>query len=265
MLMSQPRYTPITTPQAPPAARPGKVGRPRKSALAEAGALGRERIFQAALALIDAQGLAAFGIRGLATQLGVAPAAIYWHVASREDLVYGALSIALADVAQAMPPGSWQLRIQTVLRRFRATLRQHPHLAPAVANELGCNATLDTALMEHIVAALEEAHFDGQALVDAVNVVVAAMCGFATLELSTAPAGPDSAWGQACRAQVEGIDPARCPALARHQSELANHAFLMRWTGGMDNPLDTGFEAWVDVLIGGLEARSRVLLEARES
>ena len=41
---------------------------------------------------------------------------------------------------------------------------------------------------------------EGEALVDAFNVVVAALCGFATLELSTAPAATGEDWAAACRA-----------------------------------------------------------------
>ena len=248
-------------PEPPPRARPG---RPRKQADAPAGqpALGPDRILQATLALIDAEGLAAFNIRELASALGVAPAAVYWHVPNRDALLSGVIALALRDVAAELPAGPWQSRLRGLLQGFRAALRRHPQLAPLVANELAYNAAFDAPLLDRVVAALEDARFEGDALVDAFNVVIAAMCGFATLELSTAPAGPSAEWEAACRAQIDAVDRERLPHLGRHLDALRNRAFLLRWSGGQARPLDSGFEAWVDVLLRGLESRSRSLRRA---
>ncbi len=243
---------------------PRTPGRPRKQAAALAGqpALGPERILQAALALIDARGLAAFNIRELASTLGVFPAAVYWHVPNRDALLSGVIALALRDVAAESPAGSWQARLRALLQAFRAALRRHPQLAPLVANELAYNAAFDAPLLDQVVAALEDARFEGDALVDAFNVVIAAMCGFATLELSTAPAGPSGEWEAACRAQIDAVDRERLPHLGRHLGDLRNRAFLLRWSGGEAQPLDSGFEAWIDVLLRGLESRSRALRRA---
>lgn len=245
----------------PPRARPGRPRKPQ-SAAAVAAVLGRERILQAALALIDERGLPAFNIRALAAALGVYPAAIYWHVPSRDALVAGAISLALQHVATDLPEGSWQLRLEALMRGFREALRAHPHLAPAVASELATNANFDAPLIDHVIAALEDARFEGPALVDAFNVVIAAMCGFATLELSTAPADTATEWQQACCAHIDAIDPQRHPHLARHVGKLRNRAFLLRWAGGSEQPLESGFDAWIDVVMRGLESRSRMLRRA---
>ncbi|MDB5828434.1 MAG: hypothetical protein JWQ73_2654 [Variovorax sp.] len=247
---------------APPAR--AKVGRPRKTdpATSASAALGRDRIFKAALEVIDAEGLAAFNIRALANRLDVFPAAIYWHVPSRDALVSGAIALALLGVAAGVPDGTWQQRLRSVFQRFREALRKHPHLAPVVASELAYNAAFDAPLLEHVVAALEDARFDGEALVDAFNVVIAAMCGFATLELSTAPAGSPVGWEAACRAQIDAVDTLHHPHLGRHLGDLRNRAFQVRWSSGKDQPLDSGFEAWIDVVLRGLNARSRALRKA---
>jgi AcrR family transcriptional regulator len=254
--MSKPS-SPIARPRSGAPAR--RSGRPPRSAGADAPALGRERIVQAALALIDERGLAAFSIRELAGSLGVAPAAIYWHVPNRDALLSGAIALALDGVAAEIAPGNWQERLRALIRLFRDALRKHPHLAPAIASEMAYNAAFDAPLLEHIVAALEEAQFEGRALVDAFNVVVAAMCGFATLELSSVPPGPPADWEAACRAQIDAVDARVHPRLAQHRKRLANRAFLLRWSSGQERPLDEGFEAWVDVVVRGLAARSRAL------
>ncbi|HEY2258048.1 MAG TPA: TetR/AcrR family transcriptional regulator [Variovorax sp.] len=255
-----PRSSHASARKKPAAPRP-RPGRPRKQDPAAGGAeaLGPERILRATLALIDAKGLAAFNIRELALALGVFPAAIYWHVPSRDALVSGAIALALDGVADGLPQGSWQLRLGALLRQFREALRRHPQLAPVVASELACNASFDAPMLDQVVAALDEARFEGDALVDAFNVVIAAMCGFATLELSTAPAAAAASWEAACRARIDALDPLRAPHLSRHMKDLRNRAFLLRWSGGREQPLESGFEAWIDVVLRGLEARSRAL------
>lgn len=238
---------------------PRRTGPGRPKADAGAPALDGARILQAALALIDAHGLAAFNIRALAAALGVFPAAIYWHVPNRDALVAGAIGLALDGVGRDLPEGNWQLRLRAVLVQFRDALRRHPQLAPAVANQLAYNAAFDAPLLDQVVAALEDARFEGAALTDAFNVVIAAMCGFATLELSTAPPGAPAEWEAACRARIDSIDPLRHPHLGRRAAQLRNRAFLLRWSSGQTQSLDSGFEAWIDVVLRGLAARSRAL------
>jgi len=239
---------------------PRRAGRPRKTGDAAGGAaLSRESILQAALALIDRQGPQAFNIRELAQALKVFPSAIYWYVPSRNELISGAVALAMNGVADDLVTGRWQARLAALLRRYREVLRRHPRLAPLVASELIYNATFDATMLDHLVQLLEDAGFAGADLVDAYNVVFAAMCGFATMELSTAPAEDAQAWESACRAQIARVDAARQPALARHLDAMQNRAFVLRWSSGDGQPLDSGFEAWVDVIVRGVESRARAL------
>jgi hypothetical protein len=113
-----------------------------------------------------------------------------------------------------------------------------------------------------VLAALVHAGFAADALVDAYNVVIAAMCGFVTLELSTAPTDAETGWEARCRAQIDAVDPQRHPTLRKHLRALRNRAFMLRWASGKEKPLDTSFDAWIDVLLRGLESRSRALRKA---
>ncbi|MDE1179303.1 TetR family transcriptional regulator [Paraburkholderia sp.] len=246
----------MTNPTDTVAIKKPRAGRPKRTAPGDdENRLAANRIFEAALALIDAKGVAEFTIRELATALGVAPAAIYWHVPNRDALLAGAVNLAMRGVADAVPlRGVWQNRLRKLLGAFRAALRAHPKLAPAVASEMSYNASFDEALLERIVGMLEDAGFDGAALVDAFNVVVAAMCGFATLELSSAPVTAD--WQTACRQHVSAVDKHRYKKLGRHLPALEDNAFLVRWTDGTEKPLDSGFDAWVDVIVLGLERKA---------
>ena len=235
-------------------------GRPRKAAGIDGPpALGVDLIHAAALALIDAGGLDAFNIRDLAAALGVTPAAIYWHVPNRSALVSGAMALALSGVAADLPTGPWKTRLRALFAHFRMALRSHPRLAPAVASELTYNTSVDAPMLEYVLDALVAAGFAEGALVDAYNVVMAALCGFVTLELSTAPPDAEAGWEATCRAQIDAVDRHRFPTLGQHLPVLRNRAFMLRWASGKQRPLDTGFEAWVDVFLRGLESRSRAL------
>src|ERR1700761_4054738 len=57
-------------------------------------ALSKERIVEAAIAILDADGDAALTFRALATRLATGSGALYWHVADKNDL----LAAAAADV-----------------------------------------------------------------------------------------------------------------------------------------------------------------------
>ena len=62
-------------------------------------ALSRDAIGDAALRLVQAAGLSSLSMRGVATELNVAPGALYWHVDSKQELL-----ALLAERIRAAPP-----------------------------------------------------------------------------------------------------------------------------------------------------------------
>lgn len=62
-------------------------------------ALSRDSIGDAALRLVQAAGLSSLSMRGVATELHVAPGALYWHVDSKQELL-----ALLAERILAAPP-----------------------------------------------------------------------------------------------------------------------------------------------------------------
>ena len=49
--------------------------------------LTRERITEAALAILAEYGLADVSMRRVATSLSVAPGALYWHISNKQELI----------------------------------------------------------------------------------------------------------------------------------------------------------------------------------
>ena len=235
-----------------PEPKPKTAGRP-----AGGGALSKQRIAEAALAHIDEFGLGAFSMREIASQLGVYPATVHWHVSTREALLAEVAATVMAEVTP--PPGkhTWQEWIAELFRRCRAAVRRHPNVAQLLGAQLVSNGSLPTELVEGVLAALVEAGFEGQPLLEAYNCVIAAMLGFVTMEFSPLPSDNTQAWAEELRERVHTIRPLDHPVLTRNLPLLANKAFIVRWDNGTTVPLDSSFERHIQITIDGLEAFAR--------
>jgi AcrR family transcriptional regulator len=96
--------------------------------------LTRERIVKAAIALADAEGIAALSMRRIAAELGVATMSLYRHVHGKDDLVEQMIGTVFADapLPQRPAPG-WRAQLELVAHRSWALFRRHHWLAPCVS------------------------------------------------------------------------------------------------------------------------------------
>jgi AcrR family transcriptional regulator len=102
------------------------------------GELSRERILDAAEALIDREGDGALTFRRLGAELGVDPTAAYRHFRNKDDLL-----LALGDrlLGEAMTAGTdelpadadWRSILATAAHSLRNTLLRHPRLASLIS------------------------------------------------------------------------------------------------------------------------------------
>ncbi|AMY19310.1 MULTISPECIES: TetR/AcrR family transcriptional regulator C-terminal domain-containing protein [Nocardiaceae] len=100
--------------------------------------LTRTDVVDAAVALLDEYGLADLSMRRLATSLGVAPGALYWHVANKQALL-GAVAdrILLRAAATDLPAeDEWDARLLAVADALRDALLSHRDGAEVVAASL---------------------------------------------------------------------------------------------------------------------------------
>jgi AcrR family transcriptional regulator len=219
-------------------------------------ALSKEKIVAAGLALIDRNGAADFSLRDVARRLGVYPTAIYWHVPGRNALIGEICALAMRDIVPPAPPRDWRAWLKSLFRRYRAAVRRHPNVAPLLGAQLVSNAGVDARLIEGVLSALTHAGYRGQGLVEAFNVVIAAMSGFVTMEFGPEPAEDPRGWAADLERRVRALGADGHPVLARHLPALANRAFILRWQNGTKVPLDRSFEAFIDSVVRGLAARA---------
>ncbi|MCJ1678787.1 TetR/AcrR family transcriptional regulator C-terminal domain-containing protein [Streptomyces sp. APSN-46.1] len=97
--------------------------------------LDRERITDATVRLLDAEGLARFSMRRLAAELGVTAMSLYWYVDTKHDLLELALDRALGELAlpAVSEPDAWPGRLRALACGYRELLAEHPWLAPLTA------------------------------------------------------------------------------------------------------------------------------------
>ncbi len=108
--------------------------------------LSSDRIIQAALALVDAEGLDALTVRRLAEQLATGSASLYRHVASRDELLVLLIDHVLGDVRYPPADAGGRATVESLASELRRVLLDHHNLVPALAVSplLGPNAMRGT-------------------------------------------------------------------------------------------------------------------------
>lgn len=120
--------------------------RSRDGSGADRAPLDRGRVLAAAVAAADSGGLDSVSMRGLASELGVVPMALYKHVADKGDLVDGMVDAVVADYAadyadpraeagarsRGFDAADWRSAVRGRILAARRTLGAHPWLRSAI-------------------------------------------------------------------------------------------------------------------------------------
>ena len=180
-------------------------------------ALSLADITRAAVAVADAEGLAAVSMSRVAAELGNATMALYRHVRSKDELL-----ALLADAALDEPPaealtGDWRADVRTWAHGALAAATRHPWAArlPVAGPPLGPR---NLAWFDRILAALEPTGLSAGERVAISMAVLTHVQGQARLgaDLAAGWAEDPDAFGAGYGRQLGlVVDPHRMPALAR--------------------------------------------------
>lgn len=214
--------------------------------------LGREQVLDAALAIIDRDGIDALSMRRLADSLGVYPSTIYWHAGNKAQLIALVCqrvfdTIELPDI-DSMPWTEW---IRSLALSARDALGRHPNLAADFTSTIQISAASLT-LADRVMQVIERAGFRGERLVMVYNTVLGGVFGWISAEFAAEPAGPDSDWTAEYERTLREAD-GELPAIRSNILLVANRVFMLRWSSGRTTPMRGSFEFMVDTMIAGLE------------
>lgn len=199
------------------------------------GALSRARILEAALGLVDREGLAALSMRRLGAELGVEAMSLYNHVPSKAAVLDGLQEVILDALPLPCPAPDWVEVLRGAARAFHGALAAHPNALPLFASR----PPVTPAALRHVDAALgvlRGAGFGPESCVGAYQALIAFVVGHALA--SSGPAGDASA--------------PRHDALPRE--ELPHLTAVVSGLKGHDARQD--FEFGLDALLIGLRARA---------
>jgi TetR/AcrR family tetracycline transcriptional repressor len=94
--------------------------------------LDRRRVLQAALALVDREGLDALTMRRLGAELGVDPMTVHHHAESKDRLLDGIAELLWEEVALPDDSGDPAEALRGLARSLRDLFRRHPQAAPLI-------------------------------------------------------------------------------------------------------------------------------------
>ncbi|MFE9483801.1 TetR/AcrR family transcriptional regulator [Streptomyces spororaveus] len=110
-----------------------RMARPRKPLLS------RDRIVEAAGALVDAEGLEAVSTRRLAAALGVSGPSLYNHFRTKDEILDAVADAVSARVDLSMFDGGqdWRAALHAWAHSYRDALADHPNIVPVLARGPG--------------------------------------------------------------------------------------------------------------------------------
>ena len=91
-----------------------------------AAALSRDEIVRAAIKVADAEGPDAISMRRIARELNAGTMSLYWHVASKEELLDLMIDSVQGEQLTPEPSGDWRADLRALTRSARAALHRHP-------------------------------------------------------------------------------------------------------------------------------------------
>ncbi|WP_258348077.1 TetR/AcrR family transcriptional regulator C-terminal domain-containing protein [Saccharopolyspora gregorii] len=190
----------------------GRRGRPPRGSAT----LSRERVVEAALALVDEEGLDQISMRKIAQRLRVDPMSLYNHVADKDDVLDGIAEALLAGIPAPPADGSPRERMEAVARGFRTAMLAHPKAAPTVlTRQLASPAGL--APLAAAVAPLLDAGCPPREAVHALRAALGFLVGSLLREVNAGPSfGTDPAAGGQRRRTLESAELPSLTAIAPH-------------------------------------------------
>lgn len=205
--------------------------------------LTRARVIDAALTVMDAEGLDAVTMRRVAREVGVEAMSLYNHVEDKDDLLRGICDHVMADFEFPEGTGDWVDRAKAGARAWRQMLQAHPDLMRLFAETHGPNpSSLDSLRpTEFALALFREVGLSERDTVQAFHAFGGYIQGFVMMEGGSIKG--DGEHSEAMAAAGASLPADQFPVLAA----------VSRYFAECD--ADEQFEFGLDLMIRGLQAK----------
>jgi AcrR family transcriptional regulator len=206
--------------------------------------LTRERVIDAALRVMDAEGLDAVSMRRVAREVGVEAMSLYNHVADKDDLLRGICDRVMGGFEFPDGEGDWVERCKAGARAWRRLLQAHPDVMRLFAETHGPDpSSLDSLRpTEFALGLIREGGLSDRDTVQAFHAFGGYIQGFVMMEGGSIQGG--SAKGETFGEAAGAIPADVFPVLAA----------VGRYFAECD--ADEQFEFGLDLMVRGIQAKA---------
>ncbi|MCI0633196.1 MAG: TetR/AcrR family transcriptional regulator [Actinobacteria bacterium] len=152
--------------------------------------LSRDRIVEAALRVMDAEGLEAVSMRRIGRELGVEAMSLYNHVEDKEDILDGICERVMSDFEFPEPGSDWAENARRGARAWRQLLKAHPDVMRLFAEERGPVTSIDSMRpMEYALRLFREVGLSDRDTAQAFHAFGGFIQGFVIMEMGSIAGG----------------------------------------------------------------------------
>jgi AcrR family transcriptional regulator len=229
---------PVADAYGSPASPPLPRSRIRRRA-----ALTREQVLEAALRLVDADGVEALSMRRLGAALDRDPMRLYRHSASKDDLLDGVVELVLSRLhVPAAENGDWADVARRTGHTFREIALAHPHVVPLLvtrplATPLALRPLGTLRPLEDLLELFVTAGFDERGALHAYRLYMGFLYGHVLNELQEQVLEPDET-DDVLRLGLHRLPAREFPRIRALASELAGYDGRRELDEGLDIVLD---------------------------
>jgi AcrR family transcriptional regulator len=205
--------------------------------------LTRNRVIEAALRIMDDDGLEAVTMRRVAHELGVEAMSLYRYVGDKDELLDGICEQVMADFEFPSPTGQWAEDCREGARAWRRLMQRHPQVIELFARQRGpANSIESMRPSEYALRLFRASGLSDRDVAQAFHAFGGYIQGFVVMERGSIAGGTDAAHVKARQALAD-LDPDEFSALRAVAPYFA------------DCSPDEQFEFGLDLLIQGLLAK----------
>ncbi|MDH6197400.1 AcrR family transcriptional regulator [Mycobacterium frederiksbergense] len=151
--------------------------------------LSQTQVAAAALAVVDADGLAGLSMRAVARRLGMGTMSLYRYVTDRDELEAMVVGLVLDGMDLGLPQGSARHQLTVLAEQVRDAAVRHPAVAPLMLTHRH-RAAASLRWGESVLGVLAAAGYAGKRRVYAFRALLAYIFGALEIEMLGSLTGP---------------------------------------------------------------------------